>query len=133
MKITLERIYDSTSDKGHRVLVDRLWPRGISKEDANLDEWWKELAPSDALRKWFDHTPEKWAEFRKKYLHELSENKATAKEYLGDVSGELLLLYGAKDKEHTHALILQEYLQRLLAANDGRVSCSSPPCHGGKE
>ena len=69
--ILLERVYDDTHQKRYRVLVDRLWPRGVSKEHAALDEWCKELAPSAALRKWFGHKPERWVEFQKKYEHEL--------------------------------------------------------------
>lgn len=75
MDITLQRIYANSGQEGFRVLVDRLWPRGISKTDANLDAWWKDLAPSSELRKWFGHDPEKWKEFRKLYLKELSEHK----------------------------------------------------------
>lgn len=114
MNIQLHRIYDERKPQGYRVLVDRLWPRGISKDDAELDSHWKDLAPSDGLRKWFDHDPDRWAEFRKKYLHELSQNKETAKEHLKEFSHEsLVLLYGAKDTEHTHARILKEYLEKL--------------------
>lgn len=131
MQIILRRIYDNHSPKGYRVLVDRLWPRGVSKEEVKLDAHWKALAPSNDLRKWFDHDPDKWDEFREKYLQELSEHKDIAKEHLLEVSGQLILLYGAKDKNHTHALVLKEYLERLLAANDGRIECSSPPCFAG--
>tara|TARA_R110001592_G_scaffold29350_18_gene106740 strand:- start:1844 stop:2119 length:276 start_codon:yes stop_codon:yes gene_type:complete len=91
-----------------------LWPRGISKDVANLDGWWKELAPSHTLRKWFDHDPVKWEAFSAQYRDELEDSKAIAKEYLDAISGEdLVLLYGAKDKNHTHALILQTYLNGL--------------------
>lgn len=115
MNILLHRIYgEEDAPTGYRVLCDRLWPRGISKREAALDGHWKDLAPSDGLRRWFDHDPEKWGEFRKKYLHELSENKEAARERLGEVDGgTLVLLYGAKDKEHTHAKVLKEYLNRL--------------------
>lgn len=128
MSIVLHRIYDDHPPKGYRTLVDRLWPRGISKKEAKLDAHWKELAPSDGLRKWFDHDPDKWSEFRKKYLHELSDNKNLAKERLAEASDQLVLLYAAKDKKHAHALVLKEYLERLLSANNGRIECSSPPC-----
>ncbi|BDS07757.1 hypothetical protein NT6N_27970 [Oceaniferula spumae] len=114
MNITTHRIYEDDAPSGYRVLSDRLWPRGISKKEADLDDQWKELAPSNDLRKWFDHDPDKWAEFRKKYLEELSENKETAKAKLEEVKGKsLVLLYGAKDKELTHAKVLKEYLGRL--------------------
>jgi len=111
--ITLQRIYANSGQEGFRVLVDRLWPRGISKTDANLDAWWKDLAPSSELRKWFGHDPEKWKEFRKLYLKELSEHKNLAKDCLSEVSDDLILLYAAKDEKHTHAKVLCEYLQKL--------------------
>lgn len=129
MQIKLHRIYEDKAPRGYRTLVDRLWPRGIFKEEAKLDAHWKDLAPSNDLRKWFDHDPDKWGEFRRKYLRELSEHKDIAKKHLAEVSGQLVLLYGAKDKKHTHALVLKEYLERLLSANDGHIECSSPPCY----
>ncbi|MDF1816447.1 MAG: DUF488 family protein [Verrucomicrobiales bacterium] len=114
MNIIVHRIYDDDVPQGYRVLVDRLWPRGISKEKADLDGHWKDLAPGNELRKWFDHDPEKWADFRKKYMSELSDHKAVAKEHLEEVDRKnLVLLYGAKDKDHTHALVLKEYLEKL--------------------
>lgn len=114
MNIQLQRIYDEGGPQGYRALVDRLWPRGVSKDDANLEGHWKDLAPSDELRKWFDHDPDRWAEFRRRYLHELSQNKTAAKEHLKEVSSKnLVLLYAAKDKEHTHARVLKEYLEKL--------------------
>lgn len=114
MNIKIHRIYDDCVPQGYHALVDRLWPRGVSKEEADLDGHWKDLAPSDELRKWFSHDPEKWGDFRKKYLSELSKNKKKAKEHLEDVSqGTLILLYGAKDKKHSHAHVLKEYLEKL--------------------
>jgi uncharacterized protein YeaO (DUF488 family) len=114
MNIKIHRIYDDDTPQGYHALVDRLWPRGISKEEADLDGHWKDLAPSDDLRKWFDHDPGKWADFRKKYMSELSESKDKAKDHLEEViQKNLVLLYGAKDKEHTHALVLKEYLEKL--------------------
>ena len=114
MNIKLHRIYDDDMPQGYHALVDRLWPRGISKDDADLNSHWKDLAPSNDLRKWFDHDPDKWIEFRKKYMSELSENKEKAKEHLKEVKQKnLVLLYGAKDKDHTHALVLKEYLEKL--------------------
>lgn len=121
MEIILQRIYDDKGRKGHRVLVDRLWPRGVSKERAALDGWWKDLAPSDSLRKWFLHAPQKWGEFRKRYLRELRENKELAKERLAGARGKLVLLYSAADEKHTHALVLKEYLERLLMAGSART------------
>ena len=114
MDIKIHRIYDDDVAQGYRVLADRLWPRGVSKEKANLDAQWKDLAPSSDLRKWFDHDPEKWSDFRKKYLGELETHEKEAKEHLGEVDQEtLILLYGAKDKKHSHAHILKEYLEKL--------------------
>jgi len=118
MSIKLHRIYEDKAPSGYRVLVDCLWPRGISKEKAALDAHWKTLAPSNELRKWFNHDPDKWNEFREKYLHELSEHKAIAKKHLAETPSQLVLLYAAKDKKHTHALILKEYLDHLLSTND---------------
>ncbi|MEZ5918404.1 MAG: DUF488 family protein [Alphaproteobacteria bacterium] len=116
MKIVTWRIYDEGRPGGYGVLADRLWPRGISKDKAALDEWWKELTPSPALRTWFGHDPQKWDEFREHYLRELSENEAQAKTYLKSVppGKTLVLLYAAKDTAHSHALILKDYLEEQL-------------------
>lgn len=114
MKIKIYRIYDDDLPQGYHALVDRLWPRGISKKEADLDGHWKDIAPSNDLRKWFDHDPDKWSEFRDKYLGELKQNKTKAKEHLNEVSQKnLILLYGAKDKKHSHAHVLKEYLGKL--------------------
>ena len=114
MEIKVHRIYDKEQPKGFRVLVDRLWPRGISKEDAYLDDHWKEIAPSDELRKWFDHDSDKWGDFRKKYLKELSEHKEDIKKRLGKIEQKtLVLLYAAKDEAHNNAVVLKEYINRL--------------------
>lgn len=114
MKISMQRIYDSkTNEDNYRVLVDRLWPRGISKEEAALDDWWKDIAPSDDLRKWFGHKPSKWQKFREKYLLELNGNKELAKKHLAEVKGNLVLLYGAKDEKYNHARVLQDFLEKF--------------------
>ncbi len=113
MNILLERIYDHSSTKGYRVLVDRLWPRGVSKSEAKLDDWWKDLAPSDKLRRWYGHDSEKWGEFRKSYLKELKSHRERARELKSNSRTPLILLYGAKTKQYTHAKVLREYLQRL--------------------
>lgn len=107
----LARIYDEDIPKGKRVLVDRVWPRGISKEDAKLDEWLKGIAPSTDLRKWFDHDPDKFTDFKKKYKEELKDNDAVKK--LKDMKGTIVLLYGAKDEKYNHAVVLKEYLEKL--------------------
>lgn len=110
--IKLKRIYDPpTPDDGTRVLVDRLWPRGIAKDEARLDDWLKEIAPSDALRKWFGHDPAKWEEFRERYRRDL-ETKAELLDGLRKlaVEGTVTLLYAAKDEEHNNAVVLKELL-----------------------
>ena len=109
----IERIYESTaSDDSYRVLVDRLWPRGISKERAALDEWNKEIAPTDELRKWFNHDPEKFPEFSRRYMKELDNNPvaAEAKNNWSKHSA-VTLLYGAKDTEHNQAIVLKKWLE----------------------
>lgn len=104
----LARIYDENIPKGKRVLVDRVWPRGISKEDAKLDEWLKDIAPSTDLRKWFDHDPDKFSDFKKKYKEELKDNDAVKK--LKDMKGTIVILYGAKDEKYNHAVVLKEFM-----------------------
>ncbi|HZW65179.1 MAG TPA: DUF488 domain-containing protein, partial [Hanamia sp.] len=105
MNIQLKRIYEAGSkDDGYRILVDRLWPRGFTKEKAALDLWLKEIAPSNELRKWFGHDPDKWKDFQKKYQQELKQNKEAVdilKDYIQ--KGNVTLLYAAKDEEHNEA------------------------------
>jgi uncharacterized protein YeaO (DUF488 family) len=113
--IKIKRIYDAEDEEGYRVLVDRLWPRGVSKEKANLDEWMKAVAPSDELRKWFNHEPSKWKSFKKKYMDELDDKQNLVQELLDNAKkGDLLLLYAAKDEEHNNAVVLQELLESRL-------------------
>lgn len=111
MSLKVKRIYEPVSkEDGFRILVDRLWPRGMTKEKAGIDLWLKDIAPSTELRKWFDHDPAKWNEFRKKYSKELKENHEmtdTLKEYLK--KGNVSLLYAAKDEAHNEAAVLKEY------------------------
>jgi uncharacterized protein YeaO (DUF488 family) len=97
---------------GFRVLVDRLWPRGLKKEDAHFDLWMKEIAPSNALRKWFNHDPEKWVEFSAKYISELKQSPQV-EELLDHLKNHktITLIYGAKDKQHNQALVLKEFLE----------------------
>ncbi|GFO63381.1 hypothetical protein GMPD_13000 [Geomonas paludis] len=95
-----------------RVLVDRLWPRGVSKDGAHLDRWEKELAPSDELRHWFGHDPEKWQDFRARYRQELQGQGALLKELAGVCAhSTVTLLYAAKDEEHNNAVVLKELLE----------------------
>jgi uncharacterized protein YeaO (DUF488 family) len=117
LRIRLKRAWDEASpDDGRRVLVDRLWPRGVSKEDARLDDWKKELAPSDGLRHWFDHDPAKWGEFRRRYRAELkAEDKTRAMQELADRAeqGDVTLVYAAKDREHNNAVALRDFIANL--------------------
>ncbi|MGN6532591.1 MAG: DUF488 domain-containing protein [Ginsengibacter sp.] len=112
MNIKIKRVYEKPDPKdGFRILVDRLWPRGLTKEKAAADLWLKDIAPSTELRKWFNHDPEKWKEFQKKYQHELKENKepvSVLKEHLKQ--GPVTLLYGAKDQKHNEAEVLKEFV-----------------------
>tara|TARA_R110000850_G_scaffold24110_3_gene70957 strand:- start:1451 stop:1810 length:360 start_codon:yes stop_codon:yes gene_type:complete len=113
MEIVLQRIYaETTENEGTRILVDRIWPRGISKEQARLDHWWKEFAPGTELRKWFNHDEAKWQEFKKRYLVELQSKKKVIASLLEDLdfSKKLILLYGAKDENHNQAVVLKEYI-----------------------
>jgi len=117
-KLILKRIYDKDLPDGYRVLVDRLWPRGISKVRAALDLWAKEIAPTAELRKWFSHDPEKYPEFKSKYLDEINNNPYTA-EFLQNLKDALqkqdvLILYSAKDEEHNDAVVLMEYLNSKI-------------------
>ncbi len=112
--ITIKRIYDpATSDDGCRVLVDRLWPRGLSKARAAVDHWFKELAPSTALRRWFGHDPDKWGEFQRRYHTELKTNKSAVEplRQLLKTEHTITLLFGARDKTHNNAVVLAEYLR----------------------
>jgi uncharacterized protein YeaO (DUF488 family) len=113
--IKLKRIYDEPSDgDGYRVLVDRLWPRGVSKEDAKLDEWDKEIAPSSELRKWFDHKEERFNEFLKRYREELKDKEPDL-DKLREIAKKktLTLLYAAKDHEINQAVVLKEVLSNM--------------------
>lgn len=112
-KIQIKRVYDEASESdGKRILVDRLWPRGVSKERARLDLWLKEIAPSDELRRWFNHDPMKWDEFQARYRDELKANPvAVDKLRKACASQKLTLLFGARDEEHNEAVVLRTYLQ----------------------
>ncbi|WP_316817528.1 DUF488 domain-containing protein [Pedobacter nyackensis] len=113
--IQIKRIYDPFNKAdGLRVLVDRLWPRGIKKESAHVDLWTKDLAPSVPLRKWFNHEPEKFKIFKQNYLHELGKSEAITP-FLEEIESHhtVTLLYGAKDKIHNHAIVLRDFLSHL--------------------
>ncbi|MFA1821774.1 DUF488 domain-containing protein [Virgibacillus oceani] len=116
MPVQIKRIYEEkNNDDGIRVLVDRVWPRGMSKADAGLDEWIKEIGPSSNLRKWFNHDPEKFAEFKKKYKDELqSGEQKKALDQLKDIikkhRKDVTLLFGSKEEKYNQAAVLKEIL-----------------------
>lgn len=113
-EIKLVRIYEHEQPSGYRILVDRLWPRGMSKVNAHLDEWDKQIGPSQELRKWFNHEDDKYVEFKEKYFAELDQNDYTP-EFIKNVKehlqqGDVLFLFGAKNIKHNQAVVLKEYL-----------------------
>ncbi len=114
-KIYLKRVYEPlSSDDGNRILVDRLWPRGISKDRAQLDLWLKEIAPSTELRRWFNHDLTKWAELKRRYFAELAENNDAVRIITEEMSrGKVTLLYAAKDEAHNNAAALREFLNQF--------------------
>jgi uncharacterized protein YeaO (DUF488 family) len=119
--IRIKRVYDPvTSDDGARVLVDRVWPRGISKEVAELTLWLKDIAPTTQLRKWFGHDPSRWAEFRRRHHLELEANQDTIKQ-LHEIMKKrrVTLIYSAHDQEHNQAMALAEYLTGHEQNRDG--------------
>ena len=111
--IRLKRAYEPAEEAdGYRVLIDRLWPRGVSREKARLDEWAKELAPSAELRKWFGHDPERFEEFRRRYREELAQHADALEELAGRArNGRLTLVFGARDTEHNDAVVLADALR----------------------
>ncbi|RLP26656.1 DUF488 domain-containing protein [Mesorhizobium sp. YM1C-6-2] len=112
MRVAIKRVYEpAADDDGRRILVDRLWPRGLTKEKAAVDLWLKEVAPSDELRKWFGHDPKKWGEFQRRYRAELDSNEEavqTLKQAIG--KGPATLVYGAHDEQHNQAVALRDWL-----------------------
>jgi uncharacterized protein YeaO (DUF488 family) len=117
MDISLKRVYEAPSKQdGVRILVDRLWPRGIKKEDLDFDLWLKEIAPSSELRSWFGHDPKKFKEFEKRYIEEFEENRSIWEPLLDKYAAKkMTLLYAAKDPEINHAQCLRSYLQKHYA------------------
>jgi uncharacterized protein YeaO (DUF488 family) len=110
--VKLKRAYDpAVSGDGKRILVDRLWPRGVSKARAHLDSWMKDIAPSTELRTWFDHVPARWEEFRRRYRDELKQHRALVSELRRLArGGAITLVYGAKDEAHNEAVVLRNVL-----------------------
>lgn len=116
--LSVKRVYEAPgSDDGARYLVERLWPRGIKKENLIMDAWLKEVAPSNDLRRWFGHDPAKWDEFQRRYRAELDANPSAWKPLLeASKRGNVTLLYSARDTEHNNAFALKSYLEEHLAA-----------------
>lgn len=114
--IRLKRAYDPPSrDDGKRILIDRLWPRGLKKEEANIDEWVREIAPSNALRKWFGHDPRKWETFKKKFFNELDEHEEIIEKILDILkSSSITLVYASKEERFNNAIALKEYIETRM-------------------
>jgi len=123
--VKIKRVYDPPfPDDGKRILIDRLWPRGLKKENAHINEWIKELAPSTELRKWFNHDPEKWGEFRKRFFSEL-QGKQDAVDVIVNAArkGPVTLLFGSKEERYNNATALKEYIEaRMRAAERERAA-----------
>lgn len=116
MKLHIKHIYETpTNDDGWRVLVDRMWPRGLTKDKAKLDDWCKDIAPSADLRKWFNHDLEKWPEFTDKYKKELDQNSIKIQAFIDSIKTHNIvsLLFAAHDSEHNNAVVLKDYLEQL--------------------
>lgn len=113
MDISIKRVYEpAAKSDGKRVLVDRIWPRGLTKAEAKVDLWLKEVAPSTELRKSFGHDPEKWIDFQKKYKEELKENPALAELKAVAKDGTITLIFAAKDEDHNNAVVLKQILSQ---------------------
>ncbi len=113
--IRAERIYSAPRGGGFRILVDRLWPRGLRKDEVKVDLWLKDIGPSNDLRKWFGHDPDKWNEFRKRFFQELDQKNELVDQIIVRArEGNVVLLYGAKDEEHNNAVALKEYIETKM-------------------
>lgn len=115
--VQIKRAYDAVApDDGYRVLIDHVWPRGISRERAQLDEWARELAPSDELRRWFDHVPERFPEFRARYRTELEQHRDELEALAARAEhGRVTIVYAARDRDHNNAVVLAELLRAIGA------------------
>ena len=116
MPVRIRRVYDPPApDEGYRVLIDRLWPRGLRKDQLPLDAWLRELAVSDGLRRWFGHDPARWAEFKARYFAELEARPEAWRPLLEAArAGDITLLFSARDAEHNNAVALKEFLEARL-------------------
>jgi len=119
--IRVKRVYEPVApDDGRRVLVDHVWPRGLSRERARLDEWARELAPSDSLRRWFDHDPERFTEFRSRYHRELGARQERLEDLCGRArAGRVTIVYAARDEKHNNGVALGALLVERLGERDG--------------
>ena len=115
--IKLKRVYEQANDSdGFRVLVDRLWPRGVSKEEAKLNEWLRDIAPSDELRKWFGHDPDKWSEFERRYREELASKEELVNKLIEDAKGEdITLLYASRETKYNNVVVLKNVLEERMS------------------
>jgi uncharacterized protein YeaO (DUF488 family) len=120
VSIRIKRAYDKPEENdGYRVLVDRMWPRGVKKEDLKLDSWFKEIAPSNEFRKWFGHENDKWHEFRERYFKELSEKEDSIRDLVEQARrGRITLVFGAKNRKENNAVALKEYLANMASSDD---------------
>ena len=120
--IKTKRIYEGPiKSDGFRILVDRLWPRGIRKDQAQVDVWYKDIAPSDALRQWFGHEPARWDEFKRRYVKELQDKDDNIESIIAKRFGKrVTLLYGAKDEQHNNAVVLKEFIERKIKMEKGQ-------------
>jgi uncharacterized protein YeaO (DUF488 family) len=130
--IRIKRAYEPAAKAdGARILVDRLWPRGVTKDALSIERWTKEIGPSDALRRWFGHDPERWEEFRRRYVAELAKQTALLEELRGVArDGVLTLVYGARDDAHNNAVVLREVLLKRLRATKTKPPAGAKPAAG---
>jgi uncharacterized protein YeaO (DUF488 family) len=130
--IRIKRAYEPPAKAdGARVLVDRLWPRGVTKDALAIEHWTKEIGPSDALRRWFGHDPARWAEFRRRYIAELAKQTVLLDELRGFArSGVLTLVYGARDDAHNNAVVLREALLKRPRAAQTKTPAGAKPAAG---
>ena len=119
--IKLKRVYEQAEPSdGFRILADRLWPRGISKEEAHVDEWLRDIAPTTELRKWFGHDPEKWPLFEGRYRAELKAKTQLLEKLLADAAGrDITLVYASREEKYNNVTVLKEVLQELIATESG--------------
>ncbi|MCL4394532.1 MAG: DUF488 domain-containing protein [Chloroflexi bacterium] len=125
--IQTKRVYDSASPRdGKRFLVERLWPRGMSKSSLRFDAWLKEVAPSDALRRWFAHDPAKWLQFKQRYAAELTSRRDALEPLVAAaLKGTVTLLYSARDVEHNSAVVLKAYLEKRVTNRRSKAQSST--------